>query len=307
MRLAGKVALVTGAGSGFGKGIAELFAAEGARVVAADLNGAAVEQVAAAIATNGGEVVPVTGDVSRSHDVAAMVAGAVDSYGRLDIVVNNAGTTHRNRPMLEVDEDEFQRVFDVNVKSIYLSARHAVPVFRRLGGGVMVNIASTAGVRPRPGIVWYSATKGAVITMSKAMALELGPERIRVVAVNPVISDTALLPAFLPGEDTPEARRKMIESIPLGRMSTRSTWPGPACSWPPTKPSSSPAAAWKWTAAAASESRGSGLGGCRGHGTGRCPRARTDGAVGAGRHHHRLHGVRRSEPARLPQRVLCRF
>ena len=220
MRLAGKGALVTGAGSGFGKGIATLFAAEGARVVAADIDGDAVGRVAAEIGAAGGSALAVTGDVSRDDDMATMVAAALERYGRLDIVVNNAGTTHRNRPMLEVDEDEFQRVFDVNVKSIYLSARHAVPVFRRQGRGVMVNIASTAGVRPRPGIVWYSATKGAVITMSKAMALELGPERIRVVAVNPVISDTALLPAFLPGEDTPEARRKMIESIPLGRMST---------------------------------------------------------------------------------------
>lgn len=220
VRLEGKVALVTGAGGGFGRGIAGLFAAEGAQVVAADINGAAGERAAAEIAAAGGEATAVTGDVSRSDGVAAMVAGALERYGRLDIVVNNAGTTHRNRPMLEVDEAEFQRVFDVNVKSIYLSARHAVPVFRRQGSGVMVNIASTAGVRPRPGIVWYSATKGAVITMTKAMALELAPERIRVVAVNPVISATALLPAFLPGEDTPEARRRMIDTIPLGRMST---------------------------------------------------------------------------------------
>ena len=220
MRLAGKVALVTGAGRGFGKGIATLFAAHGARVAAADVDGEAAGRVAAEIAAAGGAALAITGDVSRDHDVASMVAGALERYGRLDIVVNNAGTTHRNQPMLEVDEAEFQRVFDVNVKSIYLSARHAVPVFRRQGSGVMVNIASTAGVRPRPGIVWYSATKGAVITMTKAMALELAPERIRVVAVNPVISATALLPAFLPGEDTPEARRKMIETIPLGRMST---------------------------------------------------------------------------------------
>ena len=220
MRLAGKVALVTGAGGGFGRGIATLFAAQGARVAAADIDGEATARVTAEIAAAGGAAVAVAGDVSRDEDMGAMVAGALERFGRLDIVVNNAGTTHRNRPMLEVDEAEFQRVFDVNVKSIYLSARHAVPVFRRHGGGVMVNIASTAGVRPRPGIVWYSATKGAVITMTKAMALELAPERIRVVAVNPVISATALLPAFLPGEDTPEARRKMIDTIPLGRMST---------------------------------------------------------------------------------------
>ena len=219
-RLTGKVALVTGAGGGFGKGIAALFAAEGARVVAADIDAVAGERAAAEIAAAGGEATAVTGDVSRDGDVAAMVAAALERYRRLDIVVNNAGTTHRNRPMLEVDEAEFQRVFDVNVKSVYLSARHTVPVFRRQGSGVMVNIASTAGVRPRPGIVWYSATKGAVITMTRAMALELGPEQIRVVAVNPVISATALLPAFLPGEDTPEARRKLIDSIPLGRMST---------------------------------------------------------------------------------------
>ena len=157
VRLEGKVALVTGAGGGFGREIAGLFAAEGAQVVAADINGAAGERAAAEIAAAGGEATAVTGDVSRSDGVAAMVAGALERYGRLDIVVNNAGTTHRNRPMLEVDEAEFQRVFDVNVKSIYLSARHAVPVFRRQGSGVMVNIASTAGVRPRPGIVWYTA------------------------------------------------------------------------------------------------------------------------------------------------------
>ena len=220
MRLADKVALVTGAGRGFGKGIATLFAAEGARVAAADIDGEAAGRVAAEIDAAGGAALAVTGDVSRDGDVEAMVAGTLERFERLDVVVNNAGTTHRNRPMLEVDEAEFQRVFDVNVKSVYLSARHAVPVFRRQGSGVMVNIASTAGVRPRPGIVWYSATKGAVITMTKAMALELAAERIRVVAVNPVISATALLPAFLPGEDTPEARRKMIETIPLGRMST---------------------------------------------------------------------------------------
>jgi 3-oxoacyl-[acyl-carrier protein] reductase len=152
--------------------------------------------------------------------MAKIIAAAVDEFGGLDVVVNNAGTTHKNRPMLEVDESTYDHVFAVNVKSVYHSAIHAVPVFRRQGRGSFINIASTAGIRPRPGLTWYSATKGAVITMTKAMAVELAPDNIRANAVNPVVSATGLLKDFLPGEDTPEARAKFVATIPLGRMST---------------------------------------------------------------------------------------
>jgi 3-oxoacyl-[acyl-carrier protein] reductase len=148
------------------------------------------------------------------------VGSALERFGRLDIVVNNAGTTHRNRPMLEVDEAEFDRVYAVNVKSIYLTAKHAVPHFRRAGSGCFVNIASTAGVRPRPGLTWYNGSKGAAIVTSRSMAAELGPEKIRVNVVNPVIGETGLLESFMGMPDTPENRKKFVASIPMGRLST---------------------------------------------------------------------------------------
>jgi len=220
MRIEDKVAVVTGAGSGFGEGIATRFAAEGARVVATDIDAAAAERVAGAIVADGGTALAVNGDVSKGEDMARMISTAVDAYGRLDVVVNNAGTTHKNRPMLEVDEQSYDRVFAVNVKSVYWSAIHAVPVFRRQASGSFINIASTAGLRPRPGLTWYSATKGAVITMTKSMAIELAPDGIRANAINPVVSATALLKDFLPGDDTPQARAKFVATIPMGRMST---------------------------------------------------------------------------------------
>ena len=216
MRLQGKIALITGAGSGFGEGIARRFATEGARVVAADLNLAAAERVAAEI---GG--LAVGGDVSVGADVRAMVAAAVDRLGGLDVVVNNAGTTHRNRPMLEVDEATFDRVYAVNVKSLYWMAQAAVPVLRAQGrGGSIINISSTAGIRPRPGLVWYNGTKGAVNTMTMCMATELAADNIRVNSVCPVMGATGLLAEFMGVPDTPEARARFIASIPLGRMST---------------------------------------------------------------------------------------
>ncbi len=220
MRLADKVAVVTGAGSGFGAGIATRFAEEGARIVAADINGDGAARIVEDIRNAGGTAFAVTADVSKGDEMAKIIAAAIDEFGELDIVVNNAGTTHKNRPMLEVDEATYDRVFAVNVKSVYHSAIHAVPVFRRQGRGSFINIASTAGIRPRPGLTWYAATKGAVITMTKAMAIELAPDNIRANAINPVVSATGLLKDFLPGEDTPETRAKFVASIPLGRMST---------------------------------------------------------------------------------------
>jgi 3-oxoacyl-[acyl-carrier protein] reductase len=218
-RLQGKIAIVTGAGSGFGQGIAERFAAEGCAVIVNDVAHAAGERVAAAIRSGGGQAQFVYGDVSKSADVAQLLAAALQHFGRLHIVVNNAGTTHRNQPLLGVDEAEFDRIYAVNVKSIYLTAQHIVPYFRRAGGGVFVNVASTAGVRPRPGLVWYNGTKGAVIVTSKGMAAELGPDRIRVNCVNPVIGETGLLEQFMGVPDTPENRARFLATIPLGRMS----------------------------------------------------------------------------------------
>ena len=213
MRLTDKTAIVTGAGSGFGAGIARRFAAEGAAVIAADINAAAGERIAKEV---GGKFVHA--DVTKAEDWAKLVRAAAD---KLDIIVNNAGWTHRNKPYLEVTEAEFDRVYAVNVKSIYLSAIHAVPVFRKRGGGCFVNIASTAGIRPRPGLTVYNSSKGAVITMSKSMAGEFGKDRIRVNCVNPVFSpETALSADFAGGTVSEEAKSRFLATIPLGRFST---------------------------------------------------------------------------------------
>jgi 3-oxoacyl-[acyl-carrier protein] reductase len=213
MRLAGKRAVVTGAGSGFGAGIARRFAAEGASVVVADLNLAAAQEIAREI---GGLAVQV--DVSRGDSVGAM-AGAVLAQGPLDILVNNAGITHLPQPMEDVEEDEFDRVLAVNAKSVYLTARHVVPAMKAAGRGAILNIASTAGVSPRPRLNWYNASKGWMITATKAMAVELAPFGIRVNALNPVAGETPLLKRFM-GEDTPEMRARFLATIPLGRFST---------------------------------------------------------------------------------------
>ena len=216
MRLRGKTAIVTGAASGFGKGIAETFVREGASVAVVDLNEAGAKEVAAAL---GPRAVAIRCDVAKKADVDAAVAATVGAFGSLDILVNNAGVSHRNKPMLEVTEEEFDRVFAVNVKSIYLFAQAVVPVMRQKGRGAIINIGSTAGLRPRPGLVWYNASKGAVNLGTKAMAIELAADRIRVCGLAPVAGDTPLLPTFM-GSDTPEMREKFIASIPLGRFST---------------------------------------------------------------------------------------
>jgi 3-oxoacyl-[acyl-carrier protein] reductase len=223
MRLAGKTAIVTGAGSGFGAGIARKFAAEGARVMVADINAPAAEAVAHEI---GGTAQVV--DVSRGGSVLEMAEAGFALFGRLDILVNNAGITHLPKPLEKVTEEEFDRVFAVNAKSVYLTARHIVPHMKAKGGGAILNIASTAGVSPRPRLNWYNASKGWMITATKAMAVELAPDAIRVNALNPVAGDTPLLPSFL-GEDTAEMRAKFLSTIPLGRFSTPEDLGNAAC------------------------------------------------------------------------------
>ncbi len=218
MRLEDKVALVTGAGSGFGAGIAQRFAQEGAEVVVNDVNAENGEGVVKTIRDAGGKAAFLLGDVSKDGDTKGLLAGTLKHFGRVDIVVNNAGVSHRNQPVLDVSEAEFDRVYAINVKSIFWSTQHFVPYFRKQGGGTFINIASTAGVRPRPGLVWYNGSKGAVIVISKTLAVELAPDKIRVNCINPVAGDTPLLATFM-GQDTPQMREKFIGTIPLGRLS----------------------------------------------------------------------------------------
>jgi 3-oxoacyl-[acyl-carrier protein] reductase len=216
MRLQNKIALVTGAGSGFGEGIARTFAREGAKVVIADINEKAARDVAAAIGKN---AIALRTDVSQRADVDAAMKATLDAFGGLDILVNNAGINFSRAPLTEVTEEQFDRIFAVNVKSIYLFAQTVVPHFRRVGGGVIINIGSTAGLRPRPGLTWYNTSKGAVNLASKSMAVELAPDKIRVCAIAPTIGETALLATFM-GGDSDELRAKFRAGVPLGRLST---------------------------------------------------------------------------------------
>jgi 3-oxoacyl-[acyl-carrier protein] reductase len=235
MRLLDKIAIVTGGGSGFGEGIVTKFAAEGAKVLIADRDEANARRVAEATGAQW-----IRCDVTRAGDVKAMVDAAHERFGGLDILVNNAGIGHLPQPLEDLPEDEFDRILAVNVKAIYLAAREAVPRFKAANQaaksatgqpskqGVILNIASTAGVSPRPRLAWYNASKGWVITATRAMAVELAPFGIRVNALNPVAGETPLLKTFM-GEDTPEMRAKFLSTIPIGRFSTPEDLGNAAC------------------------------------------------------------------------------
>jgi 3-oxoacyl-[acyl-carrier protein] reductase len=225
MRLQSKTALVTGGASGFGAGIVRKFLAEGARVAIADINYAAAQALAQEL---DGEAVAVAVDVSSNDSVAAMAGKILDRFGGLDILVNNAGITHLPAALEEVSEADFDRVLAVNVKSVYLTARHFVPEMKRTGAGAILNVASTAGVSPRPRLNWYNCSKGWMITATKTMAVELASFGVRVNAINPVAGETPLLKSFM-GEDTPEIRAKFLSSIPLGRFSTPADMGNAAC------------------------------------------------------------------------------
>ncbi len=214
MQLDGKTALVTGAASGFGEGIARAFAAAGARVMVADINGDGADTVAKDIGRHSCQV-----DVANGRSVQNMAEATIAAFGHLDILVNNAGITHLPQAMEYVSEEDFDRVLNVNAKSVYLTARSLVPHFKERKTGAILNVASTAGVSPRPNLNWYNASKGWMITATKAMAVELAPHGVRVNALNPVAGETPLLKSFM-GEDTPEVRAKFLSTIPLGRFST---------------------------------------------------------------------------------------
>ncbi len=214
-RLKDKVAIVTGAGSGMGEAIAQTYARAGAKVAVLDVNEQSAQRVASAIGAN---ATPVACDVTRRDDLERAVRATVSAFGKVDILVNNAGVTHVNKPVMEISEGDFDRVFAVNVKGVFLGIQAVLPVMRKTGGGVIVTIGSTAGLRPRPGLSAYNATKGAVHNLTKTLAVELAPDKIRVCAIAPVATDTPLLPTFL--GPAPGMREKFIATVPLGRLAT---------------------------------------------------------------------------------------
>lgn len=225
MRLAGKCAIVTGGASGFGLGIVDKFLAEGARVMIADING---DSASALASERGDAALAQQVDVANAASVKAMAEAAIAGFGKVDILINNAGVTHLPTPLDEVSEEDFDRVYNVNMKSVYLTARALVPHMKTNGSGAILNVASTAGVSPRANLNWYNASKGWMITATKTMAVELAPKGIRVNAINPVAGETPLLQSFM-GEDTPEVRAKFLSTIPIGRFSTPEDMGNAAC------------------------------------------------------------------------------
>ena len=220
-----KVVLVTGGGMGIGRAICETVAREGAKVVVADINADATKRVADEI---GDTAVAISADVTSATDVAAMIALAEEKFGRLDILINNAGYTSRNGSMMDVDEETYDRIFNVNTKAIYLATRAVVPVLNKFGGGTIINVASIGALRPRPGLVWYNGSKGAALNITKGMAVELAPNKIRVNAICPVLAETGLLEEFMGIEDSPENRTPFLATIPLGRLGRPSDVAGAA-------------------------------------------------------------------------------
>ena len=220
MRLENKVAVITGAASGFGAGTARLFAAEGAAVVVADISDETGESIVDSINTSGGKAVYIHADVTSRQDTRNMIDAAEKLGGRLDILINNAGYSHSNKEFSTVTDQEFDRVYDVNVKAVFIAVQEALPVFRRNGGGCIINTSSTAALRPRPGLAVYCSSKGAVSNLTKALAVELAPDKVRVNAICPVIGETGMLETFMGVPDTPENRKKFEATIPLGRFST---------------------------------------------------------------------------------------
>ena len=216
MRLKGKRTLVTGAASGFGKGIAEAYIRAGAKVAVVDVNEAGAEAVARELGEN---AITVTCDVSKGDQVQAAVDATVAAFGGLDVVVNNAGWTNPNSPLMDTDEATFRKIYDINVLSIFHMTKTCVPLWRAAGGGVMINIGSTAGIRPPPGLTWYNSSKGAVNLMTRSLAVELAPDKIRVCCIAPVMGATGLLEQFMGMPDTPENRARFISTIPMGRLS----------------------------------------------------------------------------------------
>ena len=223
MRLKNKVAIITGSASGFGKGIAKKFTEEGAKLILVDINSNLLKKVSKSLNQDN-----FVADVSKDSNFKSLLKYSYKKYKTIDIIVNNAGITHKPKSMETVTNNEFDKVFKVNAKSVYLSAKYFLPRMKKLKKGVILNVASTAGLSPRPRLNWYNASKGWMITATKAMAIELAPHNIRVNAIAPVAGVTPLLKSFM-GGDTPEKKKAFLSTIPIGRFSTPQDMGNAAC------------------------------------------------------------------------------